>query len=320
MAHFLFFILGLFLLVLGAELLVRGASKLALLLKISPLIIGLTVVAFGTSSPELAVSLKAALADHPDIVIGTNVGSTIFNILFILGISSLITPLVVHQKLVWVDVPVMISAHLLLFLFCFQGILSKGSGAMLFILLIAYTLLAIYSGKKESKEIEEEYKEAFGEVDTKNKAFPWISNLLLIIFGLLACVQGASFLVDSTVAFARTFGVSELVIAVTIISAGTSLPEVATSVVAALRGERDIAIGNVVGSNIFNILGIIGLSALFTSNGIKVSNQALFFDLPIAIGCTVLCLPVFFSKHTISRFEGVLFLLLYVLYIFSLIY
>lgn len=313
------FLTGLACLILGANLLVRGASRLGLALGISPLVVGLTIVAFGTSSPEMAVSIKAALSNHPDIIIGTCVGSSIFNILFILGLSSLISPLVVSQQLIWYEVPIMIGAHLLLLVLSLNGTIDRWDALILFTCIVIYTLYAIRMGRKESKKIADEYKRALPKKIAAIKLLPILGQSASVIVGLALCVMGAGWLLDSTIALARSFGISELVIAMTIVSAGTSFPEVATSVVAAIRGEKDIAIGNVVGSNIFNILGIIGAAGLLAPDGIIVAPSALRFDLPIAIAACIACLPIFFSGHKITRWEGILFLVYYITFVAYLI-
>lgn len=313
MTLFMFF-LGLAVLVGGAELLIRGASRLGLAIGISPLVIGLTVVAFGTSSPEFAVSLKAALNDHPDIVLGSCIGSSIFNILFILGVSAIVSPLAVSQQLVWYEVPIMIGAHLLLYALCYDGIIDRFDGLILFAGILLYTLFAIVKGRKEAKAVEDEYKEAFAPRLRGDQFLLAMKHLSLVILGLALCVMGAGWLLDSSLIIARSLGISELVIGMTIVAAGTSLPEVATSVVAAFRGQKDIAIGNVVGSNIFNILGVIGLAGLIAPNGILVSPSVLRFDLLVAIAACFACLPIFFTGHKISRWEGGLFLGYYAAY------
>ncbi|MBA3238428.1 MAG: calcium/sodium antiporter [Parachlamydiaceae bacterium] len=314
------FLLGLAGLVLGAELLVRGASRLGLAIGMSPLVIGLTIVAFGTSSPELAVSIKAALTDHPDIILGTCIGSSIFNILFILGVSALIAPLVVSQQLIWYEVPIMIGAHLLLLAMCFDGKIDTIDAIILIGGIVGYTIFAIRKGRRESKAITDEYEKALpSEKMSGSKPLIICKQLGFIITGLVLCVLGAGWLLDSSVVLARALGMSELVIAMTIVAAGTSFPEVATSIVATIRGERDIAIGNVVGSNIFNILGIIGVAGFIAPGGIPIAPSVLRIDLPIAIAACVACLPIFFSGHKISRWEGILFLGYYAAYISYLI-
>jgi cation:H+ antiporter len=312
------FVLGLALLVVGAEALVRGASRLALAFGISPLVIGLTVVAFGTSAPELAVSATSSLAGSADVALGNVVGSNIFNVLFILGVSALIVPLVVAQQLVRLDVPLMIAASLLVALFGQDGALGRVEGLGLFAGVVLYTWFLLRQSRREAKPVKEEYTEAFGEGRPK-ATWQWLLDGALVIGGLALLVLGARWLVDGAVAFARVLGVSELVIGLTIIAAGTSLPEVATSIVAAIRGERDIAVGNVVGSNIFNILSVLGLSAVVAPAGLAVSASALRFDIPVMIAVAVACLPIFLTGHVIARWEGGLFIGYYGLYVTYLI-
>lgn len=306
--------LGLGLLVVGAELLVRGASRLGLAIGISPLVIGLTVVAFGTSSPEMAVSVRAALTNHPDIVIGTNVGGTIFNILFILGLCALLAPLKISQQLVWYEVPIMIGAHLLLLAMSYDGKINRLNAFILFLGIAGYTLIAILKGRREAKTVTDQYQEAYYVSQNGLNALIIGKHTGLIILGLIFCVLGAGWLLDSAVILARALGISELVIGMTIVAAGTSLPEVATSAVAAIRGERDIAVGNAIGSCIFNILGIVGVAGLIAPDGIAVAPSVIRFDLPVAIAVCAACLPIFFTGHKISRWEGLLFLGYYAAY------
>jgi cation:H+ antiporter len=308
----LWFFLGLAVLVAGAELLVRGASKLALAFGISPLVVGLTIVAFGTSTPEVAVSVKASVMNQPDLVMGNCIGSTLFNVLMILGVCALIAPLVVAQQLVWLDVPVMIGAHLLLLLIGLDGALSRWDAALLLAGLAGYTVFVVRKSRQESATVTAEYQNAYKAPERTVQMILWQAGL--IVAGLVLCVVGARWMVDSAVTLARAWGVSELVIGLTIVAAGTSMPEVATSIVATFRGQRDIAIGNVVGSNIFNILGIIGLSALVAPDGLVVAPSVLRFDLPVALATCVACLPIFFTGHKIARWEGGVFLGYYAAY------
>ena len=314
---FILLILGFILLVVGAELLVRGASRLAVIVRISPLVIGLTVVAFGTSSPELAVSLKAAFANSSDISLGNVVGSNIFNILFVLGISSLFLPLFVSQQLVRLDVPLMIIASVLVLILGLDGNIGRVDGLLLFTGIIAYIVFLIKKSRKEKTEIVKEYTQEYGNAIIKPKRrIPMFIGF--IVAGLVLLVLGSHLLVDNSVIIARYFNVSELLIGLTIIAVGTSLPELATSVIATIKGERDIAVGNVIGSNIFNLLAILGLAGLLSPNGINVTDTALRFDLPFMIAVSVACLPIFFTGYIISRWEGGLFLAYYVVYIIYL--
>lgn len=314
----LLFLIGLAALVLGAELLVRGASRLALAFGISPLVVGLTVVAFGTSAPEMAVSVGSALEGRVDIALGNVVGSNIFNILVILGLSALLVPLVVHQQVIRQEVPVMIAASLLLWGMAADGGVARWEGLLLVGLLAAYTVYLIRQSRRETAAVRAEYEEALDGSGAGWRGH-WLTQLALILAGLALLVLGANWLVDAAVGFARLLGVSELVIGLTIVAAGTSLPEVATSVLAALRGERDIAVGNAVGSNIFNILSVLGVTAAVAPVELQVSAAALAFDLPVMVAVAVACLPVFFVGNLIARWEGALFLVLYVAYTVYLI-
>ena len=303
------FVAGLGLLVLGAEWLVRGASRLAGALGISPLVIGLTVVAFGTSAPEVAVSVKSAWAGQPDLALGNVVGSNIFNVLFILGASAIITPLVVSSQLIRLDVPVMIGLSVLVFLLAGDGSIGRLDGALLFAGVVVYTAFQVRQSRKESAAIRDEYAQEYAP---KRSSTP--ANLALVAAGLALLVLGSRWLVNGAVAFAQALGVSELVIGLTIVAAGTSLPEVATSILAAFRGERDIAVGNVVGSNIFNLLAVLGLSGLVAPGGLPAPAALLRFDLPVMVAVALACLPIFASGAVIARWEGALFLFYYAAY------
>ena len=308
------FIVGLASLVVGAELLVRGASRLALSWGISPLVLGLTVVAFGTSAPELAVSIHSAWAGQVDIALGNVVGSNIFNVLFILGVSALITPLVVAPQLIRQEVPIMLGASLLLFVLALDGGIGRVDGALLTGLLVLYTVFLIRQSRKESKETQDEYAHEFVDPIKAKWDQHWGAQLGMILVGLALLVLGSNWLVAAAVSFAKTLGLSEMVIGLTIVAAGTSLPEVATSVVAAVRGDRDIAVGNVVGSSVFNILGVLGVSSLIAPLPLAVAQAMLSFDMLVMIAVAGACLPIFFSGHEISRWEGGVFLFYYAAY------
>ncbi len=306
----LFFVLGIGLLISGAEALVRGSSRLAAAFGISPLVVGLTVVAFGTSSPELVVTVQASLAGQADLAIGNVVGSNITNVLLILGIAAVLLPLTVAQKLVRLDVPIMIGVSVLMFVLGRDGTISRLDGTLLFVGIISYIIFSIRASRRESLQIQQEYADEYGQplpVDHGR----WFKNIMLIIGGLVLLILGARWIVTGAVAFAEAMGVSQLVIGLTVIALGTSLPEIAATVVASLRGERDIAVGNVVGSSIFNILAVLGVAALSTPAGITVSATALAFDIPVMIAVALACLPIFLHGHQIYRWEGFLFLSYY---------
>jgi cation:H+ antiporter len=309
----LFLLLGLALLVVGAEALVRGASRLASALGISPLVIGLTVVAFGTSSPELAVSVQSAWAGSANIALGNVVGSNIFNVLFILGLSALVIPLTVSRQLIRFDVPIMIGVSVLVLLLGLDGRIGRIEGIILFAGIVAYTAFLIRQSRKETKRARDEFSEEYAVKEAQG-AGQVVKNIALTLGGLGLLVLGSDWLVESAVKIAQVLGVSDLVIGLTVVAAGTSMPELVTSVVAAKRGERDIAVGNIVGSNIFNILCVLGFSAMVSPGGIPVEAAALRFDIPVMIAVAVSCFPIFFSGMVISRGEGLLFTFYYVAY------
>lgn len=307
------FIIGLVFLVVGAESLVRGASKLAIAFGISPLVVGLTVVAYGTSAPELAVSVQSGAMGQADIALGNVIGSNISNVLLILGLSALLAPLIVARQLVRFDVPLMIGASVLVLLLGLDGSLGRLDGAILFVGALSYTAWLIYESRRKSHQSKTVQATTVTDGDTGSYG-GWAKQIGQIVLGLALLVIGSRWLVDGAVTFARSFGVSELIIGLTIVAVGTSLPEAATSVIASLRGERDIAVGNVVGSSIFNILAVLGLSCLVAPEGMRISSSALSFDIPVMITVAVACLPIFFTGYLIARWEGGLFLAYYAAY------
>ena len=310
---FLTLIAGLVLLVIGAEFLVKGASRVAAILHIPPLIIGLTIVAYGTSAPEMSVSIMSSFSEQgADIAIGNVVGSNICNILLVLGLSSVVAPLIVTKQIIRSDVPIMIGVSLLLFMFVIDGKLSRVDSIILFIGGILYTLSLIYQSNKQGAE-QDEFAEEYsfsGEVTP----VIWLKNIVFIVGGSGLLILGSQWLVDSAVTIAESFRVSKLLIGLTIIALGTSLPELATSVVASFRGERDIAVGNVLGSNIFNILAVLGIAGIVAPDGINVSPAVINFNAPVAIAVAFACFPIFYSGKQIDRLEGLLFLFYYLAY------
>jgi cation:H+ antiporter len=316
MTQLLLFIVGLAALTFGAELLVRGASRLALSFGLSPLVVGLTIVAFGTSAPEIAVAIDAALAGQSDLTIGNVVGSNICNILLILGLGSLIGPLTVAGQVVRQEVPVMIAASALVVGLAWGGVIGRLEGALLFALLVAYLVFLVRQSRRASRREQEHYGEDLPEATWDQH---WAAQLGLVLAGLALLVLGADWLVEAAVTFARWLGVSDLVIGLTVVAVGTSLPEVATSVMAAWRGERDLAIGNAVGSNVFNLLGCLGLGAMMSPAGLPVAAAALDFDLWVMLAVAVACLPIFLARRRIARWEGMLFLVYYAAYLVYLV-
>ncbi|WP_404366940.1 calcium/sodium antiporter [Marinobacter sp.] len=316
----LLFVVGIVFLIVGAEALVRGASRMAAAFGIAPLVIGLTVVAFGTSSPELAVSIESALSGQANIALGNVVGSNIFNVLFILGVSALIVPLIVSQQLIRIDVPLMIGLSVIVLLFSLDGAIGWIDGLLLVTGLVVYVSFLIIQSRRERNEAAGKAElEGIPGLGDGPESGGWGKNLGLVVVGLVLLVLGSRWLVDSAVAFAQHLGVSELVVGLTIVAAGTSLPEVVTSIIAALRGERDIAVGNVVGSNIFNIMGVLGIASIIAPEGIAVAPSVLAFDMPVMIAVAFACLPIFFTGGIIDRKEGGLLLGYYVAYTLYLI-
>jgi cation:H+ antiporter len=304
----LYLALGLVLLYYGAEALVRGSSSLALRLGLSPLVIGLTVVAFGTSSPELVVSLKAGLAGQGNISVGNVVGSNICNIGLILGICALVTPIATTSQIVRIDIPIMIAVTAFTTFLLWDGTLGLAEGIILFALLLAYVVFSVYLARRQPTD-------ALGaEFDTEVKASKrgLFIDLLMVAGGLVLLIFGARFLVDGAVVIARAFGWSEALIGLTVIAVGTSLPELATSLVAAVKKEADIAVGNIVGSNIFNLLGILGITAMATplaASGISLVDYAV-----MAVFALVLW-PMAYHQKCITRLEGTILLAGYAAYV-----
>lgn len=310
------FILGFVLLIGGAELLVRGASKLALAVGISPLVVGLTVVAYGTSAPELAVTTNASFVGQSDLAVGNVVGSNISNILLVLGLAAAAGgALIVNQQLIRLEIPLMIGVSILVYLLGLDGRMGRIDGFVLAAGAVAYTIFVIRKSRKETRAIENQYDKAFdGTVKKSTNPMQILLQLGLIVAGLILLVVGADWLINGAVVIAELLGVSKLVIGLTIVAVGTSLPEIATSIIASLRNQRDIAVGNAVGSNIFNILLVLGVTAMVAPFGVEVSGAALRFDIPVMIAVAIAALPIFFTDYRIDRWEGFLFLFFYVAY------
>lgn len=307
----LFLILGLVSLFIGAEGLIRGSSALALKIGITPLVVGLTVVAFGTSTPELVVSLKAALIGNSSISLGNVVGSNIANIALILGIASVIRPLDVHANVIRREIPIMIGLSILLIILLIDGELSFIDGLIFVFGIITYTIVNISMARKEKNtEVEKEFKEGL-----KTKlGVP--ASIIFIVGGLGLMILGANLFVTSSISIAKTIGVSDAIIGLTIVAIGTSLPELITAIVASYKNESDIAIGNVVGSNIFNILGILGITSLV----IPLSSEGIsYIDFGVMLMTALILLPLSKTGFNISRLEGLFLLVGYILYLYFLI-
>lgn len=304
-------LLGLALLVLGAEFLVKGASRLAFSFGISALVVGLTVVAYGTSAPELAVSVMSSMQGKSQMAVGNIVGSNICNVLLILGLSAMVAPLLVDKQLIRLDVPVMIAASVAMMVLCLDGEMSRLDGLLLFCGAVGYTYWLIRMSRRKSMAAAAANEDDSGEPVVKGSI--WL-NLFWIGLGLGLLVLGSHFLVGSAVKIAISLGLSETIIGLTIIAVGTSLPELATSVIASFRGERDIAVGNIVGSNVFNLLSVAGLSGIVSPQGLEVNAEVIAFDLPFMLAVAIACFPIFLRGFVITRLNGLFFFSYYVAY------
>jgi cation:H+ antiporter len=301
---------GLALLIAGGEALVRGAGTLASRAGISPLVIGLVVVSAATSAPELAVTMGAVISGEPDLAVGNVIGSNIVNILLILGLSAVISPLVIKRQLVRFDMPVMVGLSILLLVVSLDGVISVLDGVLLFGALVIHTVISILLGRKEIVDP----KAKPDTMPLNSKPVPLWLALLLLAAGIGLLVFGAQLLVAGAVSIATSLGISSLVIGLTVVAIGTSLPELATSLIAIIRGETDMAVGNVVGSNIFNIGMVLGLPATFFGDGIPVAPAAVAIDLPLMLATAIALLPIAFTGFMVKRWEGLLFVLLYTAY------
>ncbi len=311
--NFLFLVLGVVLLTVGGEALIRGALAASQRLGISPLLSGIVIVGFGTSAPELVVSIDAALNSQPDIAIGNVVGSNIGNILLILGLCALITPLAVKPLALRRDAATVITASLLFLVLVLAGgsTLGRVDGVILLIALVTYLVWAYWSERYHAAPSAELHKAEAEELTTLPKSVGWI--VVAVITGLLLLISGSQVLLMGAVGIAQHFGVSEAVIGLTLVAVGTSLPELSISVIAALRRHTDVAVGNVLGSNIFNLLGILGVSALLQP--LPVHARILQFDQWVMLATALLVLLFLYTGRRISRLEGGILLIGYGLYL-----
>ncbi len=316
---FVALVIGLACLVGGAELLVKGAATIASRLGIAPVIVGLTVVAFGTSAPELAVSVSATLGDNADVALGNIVGSNIGNVLLILGACAVVGGLAVQQRIIRVDVPVLIVVSIAAFVMSLDNSIGRVDGIILVAGLLAYAGWLIREARNERTDIVAEYAESVETLEGGAIERPLWFNVGLVVVGLVVLVVGSQLLVNSATDIAESAGISELVIGLTVVAIGTSLPELATSILAAMRGQRDIAVGNVIGSNLFNLMGVLGLSSIVSSNGIPVSDVSLRLDLPVMLAATVVLVPIIWNGFEIQRWEGLVLISFYALYVAYLV-
>lgn len=316
--NILWFALGLVGLYFGAEWLVGGAAHIARTFGVSPVVVGLTIVALGTSAPELVVSALAAFRGQSDVALGNVVGSNIMNIGLILGISAVIAPIRVDQSFIRREIPIMIMVAALLPILAWDHVIGRGNGLLLLAAFIAFTISAVYVGRKAPSQDQKEYRQ-FEEVrgfEPPPEENVWI-DVLLVIGGIAVLVVSAHLLVTSAVFFAGVFGISELVVGLTIVAIGTSLPELATSVVAARRSEAEIALGNVVGSNICNILLILGVSGLIRP--ITVAPSLMRFEIPVSIAISVALVPLAYPKARLNRTAGIMLLITYIAFTIAVV-
>ena len=307
----LLFISGLAGLYFGAEWLVKGATRFARAFYIKPVVIGLTIVAFGTSTPELVTSVIAAIRHSSDIAMGNVIGSNIANIGLILGLSALVQPLKVDMKLLYREMPIMVGISFFLYFIGCDGMLSRLEGGILLGGISFYTFYVYRVALKEAGAIEQEYQEFEEHLEKGRNTLH--RDIFLIFLGLAGLVAGAHLMVHSSIYIARVFGISELVIGLTVIAVGTSLPELATSMVAATRKESDISVGNVIGSNIFNILAVLGVAALVRP--LPVNSASLRVDMPVMLFFSIFLIPMITWKFVLTRIQGLLLLVWYAAYI-----
>ncbi len=316
------FLAGLVVILLGAETLLRGASRIAVMLGIKPIVIGLTVVSVGTSTPELAVGLTAASEGRAALAVGNIAGTNIMNILFILGLSALMRPLPMRLLSIQLDVPVMIASALALVAMAWDGVLSRTEGAMLLLGAVVYTVSLVRLSRRESSALKREFSEEYNaaSLGIRRNAPQAAWNALLLVVGIALTVLGAELLVSGAVNIAQAWGVSDAIIGLTIVAIGTSAPELATTVMATIKNDRDVAVGNLIGSCIYNVLVILGITCMVAPEGVVIGRDILLIDLPLAAAVAVLCLPVFRSDRLVSRREGASFVGAYLAYLGWLVF
>ncbi len=316
------FVLGLVALIAGAELFLKAVDHFGLKWGVSPLIMGLTVVAFATGAPELAISIKAAMSGSADLVLGNIIGSNIANILLILGITALIAPLNITRRVIKVDVPIVIAASVTVYILALDGELGTIDGVILMAGLVGYSYFMFLQIKKDADEqagVEEVFEYETSPDQLAKGAFFYIKNIGFLLIGLTLIVAGSSWMVESAVTIATILGMSELVIGLTIVSIGTSLPEIATSLSAARKGKADIAVANVMGSNLYNMLLTLGLTLIIAPNVLAVSADAIKLDLPFMVAVSIACIPIFIAGFNLTRRDGALFLVYYSTYLSYLV-
>lgn len=310
----LILLVGLFVLILGGDFLVKGASNIALRLHISPLVVGLTIVAFGTSAPELLISVKAALAGTPDMTMGNVVGSNICNLALVLGVTALISPIHVGLDTFKIDWPVAMGSSFILYLIArFFGVVNMVTGLIFVSLILTYIIFLIRKSRKENRPPEDFDVDPEAAASSKSQ----IKDFVLILIGCAGLYQGAEWFVGGAKELASDLGVSERVVGITVLALGTSLPELTTSIIASLKKETDLALGNLLGSNIFNVLSILGITSIITP--VTVSEVFIDSDMLWMLGITFIIFPFMFTGRNVARWEGGMLLMLYAFYIYQVI-
>jgi cation:H+ antiporter len=305
---------GLFVLVLGGDFLVKGSTNIALRMRISPLVVGLTIVAFGTSAPELLVSINAALSGSPDLTMGNVIGSNICNLALVLGVAAIIRPIMVNSDSIKIDWPMTMGSSVLLYLLVREGLLKSFEGVLFIALLISYTVFIIRKSRKENHAISfANRRELVKRSETKHL----VKDIVLIILGCVGLFYGSDWFVQGGKGLAQALGVSERVIGITVLALGTSLPELVTASIASFKNQTDLAIGNLMGSNIFNILSILGITSIIKE--IEVSDIILNTDMFWMLGITLLILPMMIHKREVGRYEGFSLLFVYGYYTYNVL-
>lgn len=315
-------IAGLALLIVAAEIVVRGASRLAASLGVGPLVLGLTVVSIGTSAPELAVGITAGLHGSGSLAVGNIAGTNMLNILFILGLTALLRPLPLHLQVLRLELPTMVLAATLMAVFAWDGTISPLDGTVMIVVAVLYTVALIHMTRRESAAVKREFKDMYGLEDvagTRSVARERLGYAALLAVGIGLSVLGADWLVSGAVDIARRLDISEAMIGLTIVAIGTSAPELVTTIVATIRDERDVAVGNLLGSSIYNILVILGITCLVTPGGLPVERQLVLVDIPLMAAVALVCIPVFVTGRRISRLEGGIGVAVYAVYMASLV-
>ncbi|HEY6801371.1 MAG TPA: calcium/sodium antiporter [Agromyces sp.] len=315
----LLFLVGVVAVIGGAELVVRGGARVAARLGISPLVIGLTVVAIGTSAPELAVGIDAALRGNGALALGNIAGTNTVNLLFIFGLVAVIRPLPLTRQTIRVDLPFMIAAAVALFVMGLDGKLTTTEGIILIAGAVVFTTLTVLNARRQSVVVREEYAAEYGTTKSSRPKLDLLVNVMLLIAGIVIIVIGADWLVDGAVELAAQFGVSDAFIGLTVVAIGTSAPEIVTAIVATIRNERDIAVGNLLGSSVYNILVILGVTAVVPEGDIPVPTELAFVDIPVMLAATLACIPVFLTRRLVTRLEGAIFMSAYAAYLAYLI-